>query len=108
MKNVVCSCVANMKKEKDGNCHWRMQGKAFDLGDKFDFSNWNCGKSAATTTTPAVTSTMTLFTTPVTTTTPVVTSAIATKPRPETTMVAKATANPSNTMPALPPIKGES
>ena len=92
MKNVVCSCVANMKKEKDGNCHWRKQGKVFDLGDKFDFSNWNCGKSAVTTSTPAVTNTMTLFTTAITTT-PVVT---------------QATANPSNTMPELPPTKGES
>ena len=64
MKNVVCSCLANMNsKEKDGNCHWRKQGKTFDLGDKNDFLKWSCGKSAQTTTTPAVTNTMTVTTT---------------------------------------------
>ena len=80
-------------KEKDGNCHWRKQGKTFDLGDKNDFSNWSCGESAQTTTTPAVTNTMTVATT--------------TKPK-KTTTTKSPTTNPSNTMPTLPPVKGES
>jgi len=98
MKNVVCSCLAKMNsKEKDGNCHWRKQGKTFDLGDKNDFSNWSCGESTQTTTTPPVTNTMTVATT--------------TKPKKTTTTkspTAKSTTNPSNTMPTLPPVKGES
>jgi len=91
MKNVVCSCSAKINsKEKDGNCHCRKQGKTFDLDDKNNFSNWSCGKSASTTTTtPAVTNTITVTTKKTSTTT-------------------HATTNPSNTMPPLPPVKGES
>ena len=87
-------------KEKDGNCHWRKQGKTFDLGDKNDFENWSCGSQ--TTTTPAVTNTMTVTTTtkPKKTTT--------TKPTTTKPTTTKSTTNPSNTMPPLPPVKGES